>query len=160
MRTYHQTCNSISDGSDGYHHHKRHHLRQRRGGGNSEWSPSEAIYEKSQKAAVQSQITFGQGVDIDVTLAKNWVFFTANGSTVKAHIGSTAVLPCEVKKDSQFGVVRFSSSLTTLLSVCGSYWILLFLSSSSSFAALFTYINCTGMMLSRCLPILLSDRSQ
>ena len=41
--------------------------------------------------------------------AAEWVFITKNASTVKAHIGSTALLPCEVKKDSQFGMVSMIS---------------------------------------------------
>lgn len=79
------------------HHHKlhHHHSRQRRG---HEWSPSQAIHEKQK---VKSQITFGQ----ETMAASEWVFLTKNASTVKAHIGSTAILPCEVKKDSQFGMV-------------------------------------------------------
>ena len=35
----------------------------------------------------------------------NWVFISKNATTVKAHIGSTAVLPCQVKKDSLYGMV-------------------------------------------------------
>ena len=50
---------------------------------------------------VKSQITFG----LDTMKGEEWVFLTQNATTVKAHIGSTAVLPCEVKKDSQFGMV-------------------------------------------------------
>ena len=36
---------------------------------------------------------------------QNWVFVSKNASTVKAHTGSTAVLPCQVKKDSLYGMV-------------------------------------------------------
>ena len=34
-----------------------------------------------------------------------WVFVSKNATTVKAHIGSTALLPCQVKKDSLYGMV-------------------------------------------------------
>ena len=53
------------------------------------------------KFQVKSQITFGH----ETMAASEWVFLTKNASTVRAHIGSTALLPCEVKKDSQFGMV-------------------------------------------------------
>ena len=36
---------------------------------------------------------------------QHWVFVSKNATTVKAHIGSTAVLPCQVKKDSLYGMV-------------------------------------------------------
>ena len=36
---------------------------------------------------------------------QHWVFISKNATTVKAHIGSTAVLPCQVKKDSLYGMV-------------------------------------------------------
>ena len=36
---------------------------------------------------------------------QHWVFVSKNATTVKAHIGSTAVLPCLVKKDSLYGMV-------------------------------------------------------
>ena len=102
----------FTDGSDGTWHHKhqkhhnnhhRHHTRQRR----QEWSPSQAIHEKrnegSQGSSVRSEITFGH----ETQVAEEWVFLTRNATTVKAHIGSSAILPCEVKKESQFGMVRF-----------------------------------------------------
>ena len=38
---------------------------------------------------------------------QNWVFVSKNATTVKAHIGSTAVLPCQVKKDSLYGMVSY-----------------------------------------------------
>ena len=38
---------------------------------------------------------------------QHWVFVSKNATTVKAHIGSTAVLPCQVKKDSLYGMVSF-----------------------------------------------------
>lgn len=104
---------SLSDGSDGTWHHKhqkhhnnhhRHHTRQRR----QEWSPSQAIHEKrnegSQGSSVRSEITFGH----ETQVAEEWVFLTRNATTVKAHIGSTAILPCEVKKESQFGMITWS----------------------------------------------------
>ena len=95
----------FADGSDGlwhlkhhkHHNHKRHHTRQRR----QEWSPSQAIHEKRQGGNVRSEITFGH----ETQVAEEWVFLTRNATVVKAHIGSTAVLPCEVKKESQFGMV-------------------------------------------------------
>ena len=34
-----------------------------------------------------------------------WVFTSRNATTVRAHIGSMATLPCFVKKGSQFGMV-------------------------------------------------------
>ena len=52
---------------------------------------------------MRSEITFGH----ETQVAEEWVFLTRNATTVKAHIGSTAILPCEVKKESQFGMVRF-----------------------------------------------------
>ena len=36
---------------------------------------------------------------------EDWVFLTENATLVRAHIGSTAVLECKIKKDSQFGMV-------------------------------------------------------
>ena len=38
---------------------------------------------------------------------QHWVFVSKNATTVKAHIGSTAVLPCQVKKDSLYGMVSY-----------------------------------------------------
>ena len=114
----------ITDGSDGWQHgkgqhgqhghhggghhshhghHGQHHYRQRR----HEWSPSQAIHEK--QSNVKSQITFGH----ETMAASEWVFLTKNASTVKAHIGSTALLPCEVKKDSQFGMVSEKNYLAS-----------------------------------------------
>ena len=57
---------------------------------------------------MRSQITFG----LDTKKSEEWVFLTRNATVVKAHIGSTAILPCEVKKDSQFGMVSLLSVLT------------------------------------------------
>ena len=109
----------FTDGSDGtwhhkhhkhhsnHKHHRQHHTRQRR----QEWSPSQAIHEKRNEGAkgssVRSEITFGH----ETQVAEEWVFLTRNATTVKAHIGSTAILPCEVKKESQFGMVRFFQNL-------------------------------------------------
>lgn len=115
---------SLSDGSDGWHqhehgkgqhhhhqhhhHHHHHHQEQQKGGDHHlrqrrhEWSPSQAIHEK--QSNVKSQITFGH----ETMAASEWVFLTKNASTVRAHIGSTALLPCEVKKDSQFGMITWS----------------------------------------------------
>ena len=96
----------------GYHHHHQHHhhhnqeqghhFRQRR----HEWSPSQAIHDqKGNNDEKSSRVTFGR----ETMPAAEWVFITKNASTVKAHIGSTALLPCEVKKDSQFGMVSMIS---------------------------------------------------
>ena len=105
----------FTDGSDGtwhhkhhkhhsnHKHHRQHHTRQRR----QEWSPSQAIHEKRKEGSVRSEITFGH----ETQAAEEWVFLTRNATTVKAHIGSTAILPCEVKKESQFGMVRFFQNL-------------------------------------------------
>ena len=112
----------FTDGSDGTWHHKhqkhhnnhhRHHTRQRR----QEWSPSQAIHEKRNEGSlssgsVRSEITFGH----ETQVAEEWVFLTRNATTVKAHIGSTAILPCKVKKESQFGMVRFFFQLLLLRS--------------------------------------------
>jgi len=105
---------SISDGSDrqkhhhNHHHRKHHHHRQRRHGvDTTEWSPSQAlIHEKRKDGSVKSEVTFGSGM-IDQSL-EDWVFLTKNATTVRAHIGSTAILPCDVKKDSQFGMITWS----------------------------------------------------
>jgi len=100
---------SLSDGSDGWHqhehgkgkhhhhqhhhHHHHHHQEQQKGGDHHlrqrrhEWSPSQAIHEK--QSNVKSQITFGH----ETMAASEWVFLTKNASTVRAHIGSTALLP-------------------------------------------------------------------
>ena len=101
----------FSDGSDrqkyhSHHHRRKHHHRQRRHGvETTEWSPSQAlIHEKRRDGSVKSEITFGIGSVVDQTL-EDWVFLTQNATTVRAHIGSTAILPCDVKKDSQFGMV-------------------------------------------------------
>ena len=114
----------LSDGSDRYqkhhhshqhHHRKHHHHRQRRHGvDTTEWSPSRALsHEKRKDGSVRSEITFGTGgdqsggiVSEQQNFIEDWVFLTQNATTVRAHIGSTAVLPCDVKKDSQFGMVR------------------------------------------------------
>ena len=45
--------------------------------------------------------------DRDKEPDQNWVFVSKNATTVKAHIGSTAVLPCQVKKDSLYGMVSY-----------------------------------------------------
>ena len=112
----------LSDGSDRYqkhhhshqhnhhHHRKHHHHRQRRHGvDTTEWSPSRALsHEKRKDGSVRSEITFGTGETgiSEQQIIEDWVFLTQNATTVRAHIGSTAVLPCDVKKDSQFGMVR------------------------------------------------------
>ena len=114
----------LSDGSDRYqkhhhshqhHHRKHHHHRQRRHGvDTTEWSPSRALsHEKRKDGSVRSEITFGtgggdqtEGIISEQQIIEDWVFLTQNATTVRAHIGSTAVLPCDVKKDSQFGMVR------------------------------------------------------
>ena len=132
----------VTDGSDrqkhhhNHHHRKHHHHRQRRHGVDTtgtydnltlmilvslieefvyflEWSPSQAlIHEKRKDGSVKSEVTFGSGM-IDQSL-EDWVFLTKNATTVRAHIGSTAILPCDVKKDSQFGMVSTRTSFSVL----------------------------------------------
>ena len=84
------------------HQHQQlqeHHLRQRR----QDPSPSQAIYQKEGNFVdLSSQITFGH----ETMATSEWVFLTKNESTVRAHIGSTALLPCDVIQGSQFGTVR------------------------------------------------------
>lgn len=36
---------------------------------------------------------------------RDWVFLSQNATVVRAHIGSSAVLDCLVKKKSQYGMV-------------------------------------------------------
>ena len=78
-----------------------HHLRQRR----HEFSTSQAIYEKNGNFVdLSGQITFGH----DTIVGPEGIFLTKNASTVRAHIGSTALLPCDVIQGSQFGMVRIN----------------------------------------------------
>ena len=97
--------NIFKDGGNEHgkgHQHQQlqeHHLRQRR----QEPSPSQAIYQKEGNFVdLSSQITFGH----ETMATSEWVFLTKNESTVRAHIGSTALLPCDVIQGSQFGTVR------------------------------------------------------
>lgn len=46
------------------------------------------------------------GVQAAVSMSQGWVFLSENYTNIKAHIGSTAILPCQVKKDSLYGMVR------------------------------------------------------
>ena len=48
---------------------------------------------------------------------QNWVFVSKNASTVKAHTGSTAVLPCQVKKDSLYGMVSSIKNNSTIKNI-------------------------------------------
>ena len=60
-----------------------------------------------------SQVLNG-GDSVTSTIApEDWVFLSGNGTVVKAHIGSTAMLPCNIKKDSQYGMVsRYTAIIT------------------------------------------------
>ena len=76
-------------------------MRQRR----HELKTSQAIYEKNGNFVdLSGQITFGH----ETITGPEGIFLTKNASTVRAHIGSTALLPCDVKQGSQFGMVRIN----------------------------------------------------
>ena len=61
--------------------------------------------------------------DRDKEPDQNWVFVSKNATTVKAHIGSTAVLPCQVKKDSLYGMVSYiRKTVFTLVSKYMTYF--------------------------------------
>lgn len=121
---------SVSDGSDGlhvyhgsvhhdlghhhgvHHHGQTRHSRQRRQGVQKhldhEWSPSRAIKDNKKSGKGTSKIKFGIGQASATDLGSDWVFLSKNATTVRAHIGSTAVLPCQVKKDSQYGMITWA----------------------------------------------------
>jgi len=68
---------------------RRHHRRRGAEDRTRRWSPSRELGEEpTEKDAVES------------------VFVSANATVVRAHVGSTAVLDCRVRKDSQYGMVR------------------------------------------------------
>jgi hypothetical protein len=120
------TGNNHDAGLHQHNHHQRHHSRQRRHGvqqqqkhlepHHQDWSPSQTIHEQKRASdgSVKSEITFGHvgrsGNGNRQQINNNWVFLTKNASTVRAHIGSTAILPCEIKKDSQYGMVSHQNT--------------------------------------------------
>lgn len=104
---------------------RNHHYRQRRHGGNNlhhspndgfdvynEWTPSKQLQNTSERNRRKGKfMRYEDDKNIrqrEKVSDQNWVFVSKNASTVKAHTGSTAVLPCQVKKDSLYGMVTWA----------------------------------------------------
>ena len=81
--------------------HRRHQRRR------TDWSPSRDFGAQMRHRAAVSPPTAASAVNHE----EDWVFLSANATRVVAHTGSTAVLDCVVRKDSQFGMVRRCSKL-------------------------------------------------
>ena len=101
-------CILFSDGYHGRHHGTLQHRhdfkedrvtfrRSRRQEPSSGWSPSQELSRRRSKGG----ITRGKAAEPP----SDWVFISKNATTVRAHIGSMANLPCSVRKDSLYGMV-------------------------------------------------------
>jgi len=73
----------IADGRLRRHHRRRHEDRARR------WSPSRELGEEPPTLVADNGVFVGDG----------------NATVIRAHVGSTAVLDCRVRKNSQYGMV-------------------------------------------------------
>ncbi len=97
----------ISDGSTGGMHTKHHRHRRHPAGSTSkggQWSPSMELYYPTTPTTV--------GPDAWVFAEHNHTAAASSrpDAVVRAHIGSTAVLDCVVKKGSQYGMVSERAS--------------------------------------------------
>jgi len=77
-------------------------------GGRGGWSPSQEVAKRRSTVATHP-VTSSNDLENDVMMSDpEWVFTSRNATTVRAHIGSMATLPCFVKKGSQFGMITWA----------------------------------------------------
>ena len=82
-----------------HHRLRRHQHQQQVQQPRKDWSPSRDAYSGGTTTAMDSSASSS------LPVSGPSVFVSANATVVRAHAGSTAVLDCRVRKDSQYGMV-------------------------------------------------------